>query len=88
MEDPTDPIVCPQAEAFALILLKNNYFAWLWDAKLALRDTSVTDHDAPEVQKYTSEMSDIVLKCKINLNVEDESEDADLMNHVLVKYEV
>jgi len=87
--DPTDPIVCPQAEAFALILLKNNYFAWLWEAKLALGDTFVTDYDTPEAQKYHFEFSDIVLKCQINLDVEDDIEnDADLMNRVLVKHEV
>ena len=87
-KDLTDPIVCPQEEAFALILLKNNYFAWLWEAKMALGDTLVTDYDTTQVRKFASEISDIVLKCQINLDVENELEDPDLMNHVLVKYGV
>lgn len=87
-KDLTDPIVCPQEEAFALILLKNNYFAWLWEAKMALGDTLVTDYDTTQVRKFASEISDIVLKCQINLDVENELEDPDLMNHVLVKYAV
>ena len=85
-KDLTDPIVCPQAEAFALILLKNNYFAWLWEAKTALGDTLVTDYDPIQVRMHTSEISDIVLKCQINLDVDNELEDPDLMNQVLVKY--
>ena len=87
-KDLTDPIVCPQAEAFALILLKNNYFAWLWEAKMALGDTLVTDYDLIQVRRNTSEISDIVLKCQINLDVDNELEDPDLMNQVLVKYPV
>ena len=43
--DPTEPIAVPQGESFALLLLKNNYFAWLWEAKTSLGDRLITDYD-------------------------------------------
>jgi hypothetical protein len=81
-EDATDQIVNPQGEAFALILLKNNYFAWLWEAKLALGDRLVTDYDTPKEREFVGEMTDVVLKCQIDLGVQEDEQDWD---KILVK---
>jgi len=84
-KNSTDPIVSPQDEAFALILLKNNYFAWLWEAKSALGANLVTDYDIPEKRKNVGEISDVVLKCQINMDHVPEENDDDWSNQVLVK---
>ena len=44
-EDPTEAIALPHGESFALLLLKNNYFAWLWEAKTYLGDCLITNYD-------------------------------------------
>jgi hypothetical protein len=85
-KDPTDQIVSPQEEAFALIVLKNNYFAWLWEAKSAIGENLVTDYDPPPVRKWRGEIGDVVLKCQIDLDVEEENRN-DLKN-VLVRPDV
>ena len=35
----------PLDEAFVMIMLKNNYFAWLWKAKDGMFSGLVTDYD-------------------------------------------
>jgi hypothetical protein len=84
-KDPSDPIVTPQEEAFALILLKNNYFAWLWEAKSALGANLVTDYDTPEIRRDVGEISDVFLKCQIDLDHVPEENDSNWNNCVLVK---
>jgi len=44
-KDPLEPMAPIQGEAFAMILLKNNYFAWLSEAKLRLKDQLVTEYN-------------------------------------------
>jgi hypothetical protein len=83
MDPIVNPIVNPQGEAFALILLKNNYFAWLWEAKLALGDRLITNYDTPKEWELVGEMSeDVVLKCHIDLGVQEDKHDWD---KILVK---
>ena len=36
----------PLDKAFALVMLKNNYFAWLWKAKEGMHSTMLTDYDS------------------------------------------
>ena len=83
--DPTEPIAVPQGESFALLLLKNNYFAWLWEAKTSLGDRLITDYDTANDRMYHGEIGDIVLKCQIDLDVEEDEVDWD---KILVKQDV
>jgi len=73
--DPTAPIAPPQAQAFAMLLLRNNYFAWLWEAKLEYRTELKTDYDMVKDRCHAVEISDGILQCQINLNVDEEDED-------------
>jgi hypothetical protein len=36
----------PLDKAFALVMLNNNYFAWLWKAKEGMHSTMLTDYDS------------------------------------------
>jgi hypothetical protein len=40
----------PLDKAFALVMLKNNYFAWLWKAKEGMHSTMLTDYDSQLLQ--------------------------------------
>ena len=73
--DPTDPIAPPQGQAFAMLLLRNNYFAWLWEAKLEYKTALRTDYDIAKDRSHMHEISEAILQCQINLNVEEEDED-------------
>jgi hypothetical protein len=87
-EDQTSSIVPPQGEAFALLLLKNNYFAWLWEAKTKLGNLLITDYDTAEDTSGESAgeiMADVVLKCQIDLDVQEDEQD---WNKILVKSSV
>ena len=57
----------PLAEAFAMIQLKNNYFAWLLEAKEGL-DNLVTDYDPPTKRAGMKSAQDLYLK-KVHLNI-------------------
>ena len=50
--NPLEPMAPIQGEAFAMILLKNNYFAWLSEAKLRLKELLVTEYDTKK-EKHT-----------------------------------
>ena len=80
-EDPTDPIAPPQGEAFAMLLLRNNYFAWLLEAKLSLPEgeSLVTDYDSNHERAKKEEISEAVLKCQINLGAEEEDDISEIM---------
>jgi hypothetical protein len=58
----------------------------LWEAKSAIGENLVTDYDPPPVQKWRGEIGDVVLKCQIDLDVEEENRN-DLKN-VLVRPDV
>ena len=73
--DPTDQIAPPQAKAFAMLLLRNNYFAWLWEAKLEYKSGLKTDYDLAKDRCNALEISEGILQCQINLNVDEEDED-------------
>jgi hypothetical protein len=64
------------AEAFAMIQLKNNYFAWLLEAKEGL-DNLVTDYDPPAKRSGMKTAQDLFLK-KVHLNIKG-GDDEDLL---------
>ena len=94
-EDYTARIAPHQGEAFAMILLKNNYFAWLWENKLCYKDLLVTDHNTERERNGKLNIGDAFLKLEINLEPmeanegEDEEEndriDPSLYTNLLVK---
>lgn len=49
-------------EAFAMILLKNNYFAWLLAAKKKMGDTLITDYDEETVRFGKKYFPDVLLQ--------------------------
>jgi hypothetical protein len=70
-----------QAEAFAMLNLKNNYFAWLFEAKHNLKNLLVTDYDAdPTRRSGKKHFSEAYLdSLEIDLDKEDDpsAEDED-----------
>jgi hypothetical protein len=71
----TSPIAPPQGEAFAMVLLTNNYFAWLWEAKLHFKDKLKTDYNSPKEIKDMAEISQAFMQCEINLDAVDITDD-------------
>ena len=49
-ENDSEAMVNPQLEAFASIMLENNYFPWLLNAKEEYAETLVTDYDTTDVR--------------------------------------
>ena len=80
--DPTEPLAPPQSEAFAMLLLKNNYFAWLWEAKNQYKDLLVTEYDTKKkrAQKF-EDLGHVYLKCQLNLEVDEDEDD---MNKIVI----
>lgn len=72
----SDPLAPVQGEAFAMITLKNNYFAWLWEAKLNLKKLLVTDYDTESELRNKANVGEALLK-KAELNLEQEENDDD-----------
>ena len=60
-----------QAEAFAMLQLKNNYFAWLLEAKEKLKDLLVTDYDTDTKIKNKTGINEAYLKCEIDLEKDE-----------------
>lgn len=71
-KDPLEPMSPIQGEAFAMILLKNNYFAWLSDAKMRLKELLVTEYDTKkEKQNKVDDAGLYFLRnCHLNFDVE------------------
>ena len=67
-EKETDRFGLVQAEAFAMILLKNNYFAWLWEAKQSLGDRLSTDYDNEKDINTKWSADEAFLKAELNLD--------------------
>jgi hypothetical protein len=65
----TDPLGMMQGEAFAMLMLKNNYFAWLWEAKSEMKDLLITDYDTDAARNGKATVSEAFLKAEINLDV-------------------
>jgi hypothetical protein len=77
-KDPTEPLAAPQEEAFAMILLRNNYFAWLWEAKMEFRDLLVTEYESKKERELKCEdLGYGILKVRINLDANVDEEDMD-----------
>jgi hypothetical protein len=60
--DMTSPIGSVQAEAFAMLQLKNNYFAWLLEAKQKMPVILVTDYDTEGRRSGLKTASEVYLK--------------------------
>jgi len=75
-EDPTEPLAPEQGEAFAMLLLRNNYFAWLWEAKSQYKDLLVTEYDTnKERQNKFEDLGFHFLNCQIDLDADEDEED-------------
>lgn len=74
----SEPFSTVQDEAFAMILLKNNYFAWLWEAKLKLKKLLVTDYDTEALLRNKSHVGEDIVAVELNLEPnEEENEEED-----------
>jgi hypothetical protein len=54
-------------EAFAMVVLKNNYFAWLLEAKESLGDKLATDYDEEDISEEHRGIDDGYVKKELNL---------------------
>lgn len=68
-KEPTEELATPQLESFTMLLLKNNYFAWLLNEKNRLNDGNfVTDYDSIENRSGRKSYAEIMLKdMEVNL---------------------
>ena len=81
-KDPTEPLAPAQGEAFAMLLLKNNYFAWLWEAKNQYKDLLVTEYDTKKQRESKLEdVGYVCLQCQLNLEADEDEED---INKIIV----
>ncbi len=77
-EDPTEPLAAPQEEAFAMIRLRNNYFAWLWEAKMEFNDLLVTEYDSPtERESKYEDFGFSLVRRRIDVDADVHEEDID-----------
>lgn len=86
--DLTERLAPTQGEAFAMLLLKNNYFAWLWEAKLTYKEILVTDYDGDQERKNKENICDAYVKLEVNLEPNDEDDEDDdtfNFNNVLIR---
>ena len=68
-----------QSEAFALLVLKNNYFAWLLSAKEKWKENLVTDYDSEVVRKDKKSCCEAYLgEIEIDLDVTFDDDDTDI----------
>ena len=75
-EDPTEPLAPEQGEAFAMLLLRNNYFAWLWEAKSQYKDLLVTEYDTrKEREQKFEDLGYHFLNCQIDLEADEDEDD-------------
>jgi hypothetical protein len=71
-KDPFEPMAPIQGEAFAMILLKNNYFAWLSEAKIRLKELLVTEYDTKKEKQNKLDDAGLYFlrNCHLNFDVE------------------
>ena len=69
-----------------MILLKNNYFAWLWENKLTYKDLLITDYDTDRERNGKVNIGEAFLKLEINLDAPEEegSEETPPVSKLLV----
>jgi hypothetical protein len=78
------PLGPPQAEAFAMMQLKNNYFAWLLEAKEKSKGELITDYDPDNKRTGMRSAAEAYLK-KLEINVFEQDPEELLVipeNHV------
>jgi hypothetical protein len=66
-------------QAFALVLLKNNYFAWLYHAKGQMKGHLITDYDSEDARQTHKTVNEGYLRMEINME-----ESIDLEQDLLV----
>lgn len=77
-DDLSAPLSPVQGEAFAMITLNNNYFAWLWDLKVGgSGHLLVTDYDTDaEHRKKKAHVGEAtIIGAELNLEEQDEAEE-------------
>ena len=70
----SDPLIPVQGEAFAMIILKNNYFAWLWEAKFKMKNLLLTDYDTESELRNRANVGEALLN-HAELNLEQQEND-------------
>jgi len=77
--DASAPLGNYQTEAFAFLVLRNNYFAWLLDVKKKAKDSLVTDYDTLSFIKETrsQDVGEVFLKVEIDLEVNADNDEED-----------
>lgn len=78
--DLSAPVFNYQTEAFALLVLRNNYFAWLLEVLKKARGVLVTDYDDEATLQNKNDVGNTIVKVEVNLappdcDNDDESED-------------
>jgi hypothetical protein len=64
-----------QSEAFAFLILRNNYFAWLLEVKRTADDEFVTDYDGELKIGDREDIGQVLLKMEIDIGDLDNGED-------------
>jgi hypothetical protein len=85
-DDLSAPMGPPQAEAFAMMQLKNNYFAWLLEAKEQLSDVLITDYDPDTRRTGRKSVAEVYMK-KMEVDVGGGQEDDVIVPETHSKYE-
>jgi hypothetical protein len=65
--DMTAELGSPTEEAFAMVLLKNNYYAWLFQAKEEMQGLLVTDYDKDAKRKDFKSIHKVYLLMEIDM---------------------
>ena len=73
-KDKTAPLGAPQAEAFAMMQLRNNYFAWLFERKEESKGKLITDYDPEKDRRNMKNAAEAYLK-KLELDLDDKEEE-------------
>jgi hypothetical protein len=69
------PVVSPMEEAWAWIEMRNNYYAWMLDAKEKFGGNLVTDYDKESETKKKRNINETLVKMEFDLCEEFDSDD-------------
>ena len=81
----SSPLGSIQSEAFAMLQLKNNYFAWLLEAKERMQEHLITDYD-PDSKRIGKKGAAEVYMKKLELNLDGEEGEEILIAEDNMKY--
>ena len=79
-KEQTERLAPPQGEAFAMLMLKNNYFSWLYEAKTKLKKMLVTDYDTDRERSGKPGAAEAFLQMELNLEREEGLDEAETNN--------